>query len=109
MYSMCTCHFVEETIWYWDDLELIIWYWDVCCVIYHRYAKYKQDKPNGYWNITGKDRFQGFGCLINYKHVQYLVKILIVVLIPLPVSVSSVSKVVALVVSRFCHNTFSHY
>ncbi len=33
---------------------------NVCSVIYHKYAKYKNDKPNGYWNITGKDRFWGF-------------------------------------------------
>ncbi len=28
------------------------------------WIKYKKDKPNGYWNITGKDKFRGFviGC-----------------------------------------------
>ncbi len=37
---------------------------NVYSVIYHRYAKYNKDKPNGYWNITGKDKLCGFisGC-----------------------------------------------
>ncbi len=34
--------------------------WNVCSIIYHRYAKYKEDKPNGYWNITGKHTSWGF-------------------------------------------------